>query len=146
MGGGPGRSTWWGWCCVFGELWCAGRNPGPPWIFLNSKRYLAYLPYRLCFMEVRTLPDVCFRVPCQKRPPVSSRTIFEQGTQKQTSSPTKFVILIFWPMRGQQTSQVTMYTLRTLGGLSRKIIRIGCPEPRPMTADAVSGGVCHRFG
>jgi hypothetical protein len=31
---------------LFGELWCLLV------LFLNSKRYLADLPYRLCFVEV----------------------------------------------------------------------------------------------
>jgi hypothetical protein len=38
------------------------------------------------------------------------------------------------------------YTARTLGGLSRKQLRIGYPEPRDMAAEAASQGVCHRFG
>jgi hypothetical protein len=38
------------------------------------------------------------------------------------------------------------YTARTLGGLSRKQLRIGYPEPRQMPAEAASQGVCRRSG
>jgi hypothetical protein len=58
-------------------------------------------------MEARPLPNVCFR--------------FHMSSTSQVALPCHFlcgyVIFYYQPMGGQHASQVTLYTLRKLGGL-----------------------------